>query len=140
MGGLVGSAPACSVSSLCSNPDIYQKYKMSNISKEVANILYPAKKKIYQRSIQTTGRKGCCPPASMVRIIAKSCNLYYLWRHSAISLGILNFHSLWSFCILSVSHLVSPGVSVSFHICQLDICPDSHKHTICYSSDETAIK
>jgi hypothetical protein len=33
MGGLVGSAPAC----YDSNPDISQKYKMGDMSKEVAN-------------------------------------------------------------------------------------------------------
>ncbi len=37
MGGLVGSAPACYDSSLGLNPDISQKYKMGDISKEVAN-------------------------------------------------------------------------------------------------------
>ncbi len=44
MGSLVGSAPACYGSSLGSNPDISQKYKMGNISKGVANTLQPAKK------------------------------------------------------------------------------------------------
>jgi hypothetical protein len=37
MGGSVGSAPACYGSSLGSNPDISQKYKMGDISKGVAN-------------------------------------------------------------------------------------------------------
>ncbi len=37
--GSVGSAPACDASSLGSNPDIYQKYKMVDISKKVANTL-----------------------------------------------------------------------------------------------------
>ncbi len=37
MGGSIGSAHACYYSSLGSNPDIYQKYKMGDISKEVAN-------------------------------------------------------------------------------------------------------
>jgi hypothetical protein len=36
MGGYVGSAPACYSSSLGSNPDISQKYKMGEISKGVA--------------------------------------------------------------------------------------------------------
>jgi hypothetical protein len=39
MGGYVGSAPACYSSFLGSNPDISQKYKMSDISKGVANTL-----------------------------------------------------------------------------------------------------
>ncbi len=43
MGGLVGSAPACYSSSLGANPDISQKFKMGDISKGVANTLYPAK-------------------------------------------------------------------------------------------------
>jgi hypothetical protein len=34
MGGYVRSVPACYVSSLGSNPDISQKYKMGEISKE----------------------------------------------------------------------------------------------------------
>jgi hypothetical protein len=36
MYGLIGSAPACQDSSLGSNPDIYQQYKMGVISKGVA--------------------------------------------------------------------------------------------------------
>jgi hypothetical protein len=39
MGGLVGSAPVCYGSSLGSNPDISQIYKMGDISKGVTNIL-----------------------------------------------------------------------------------------------------
>jgi hypothetical protein len=35
MGGLVGSAPACYESSLGSNADIGQKYKMSDISNKL---------------------------------------------------------------------------------------------------------
>jgi hypothetical protein len=38
MGGLVGSAPVCYGSSLGSNPDISQKYKMGEISKGMANL------------------------------------------------------------------------------------------------------
>jgi hypothetical protein len=34
-----GYAPACYGSSLGSNPDIFQKYKMGDISKRVANKL-----------------------------------------------------------------------------------------------------
>ncbi len=34
MGGKVGSAPACSGSSVDSNPDISQKYKLGDIAKE----------------------------------------------------------------------------------------------------------
>ncbi len=45
MGGYVGSAPACYDSSLGSNPDISQIYKMGEISKGVANILYSLLKK-----------------------------------------------------------------------------------------------
>jgi hypothetical protein len=37
--GKVCIAPACYCSSLGSNPDISQKYKMGDISKGVANIL-----------------------------------------------------------------------------------------------------
>jgi hypothetical protein len=37
--GYVGSAPACYGSSLGSNLDIYQKYKIGDISKGVANTL-----------------------------------------------------------------------------------------------------
>ncbi len=37
MGGKVGSAPDCYGSSMGSNPDIVQKYKMGDISKGVAN-------------------------------------------------------------------------------------------------------
>jgi hypothetical protein len=44
MGGYVGSAPACYGSSLGSNPDISQKYKMGDLSKGVANTLWYAKK------------------------------------------------------------------------------------------------
>jgi len=44
MCGLVGSTPACYGSSLESNPDFSQKYKMGDISKGVANTLKPAKK------------------------------------------------------------------------------------------------
>ncbi len=40
MGGKVVSTPACYSSSLGSNPDICQKYKMGDISKGVANTLY----------------------------------------------------------------------------------------------------
>ncbi len=43
MGDWVGSAPAWYGSSLGSNTDISQKYKMGDISKEVANTLQPAK-------------------------------------------------------------------------------------------------
>jgi hypothetical protein len=39
MGGLVGSEPACYGSSLGLNPDISQKYKKGDISKEVINTL-----------------------------------------------------------------------------------------------------
>ncbi len=39
MGGLDGSPPACSCSSLGLNPDISQKYKMGDIRKGVANTL-----------------------------------------------------------------------------------------------------
>ncbi len=46
MGGQVGSAASCYDSSLGSNPDIRHKYKMSDISKGVANILEPAKAKL----------------------------------------------------------------------------------------------
>jgi hypothetical protein len=45
MGGQVGSAPACYDSSQESNPDISQK-QMGDISKGVANTLYPAKKNL----------------------------------------------------------------------------------------------
>ncbi len=49
----VGSAPACyGGSSLGSNPDIYQKNKMGDISKGVANTLQPAKKKYLTKIIQ----------------------------------------------------------------------------------------
>jgi hypothetical protein len=37
MGGYVGGPPACFDSSLGSNPDISQKYKMGDISKGVAS-------------------------------------------------------------------------------------------------------
>jgi hypothetical protein len=50
MGGQVGIAPACFGSSLGSNPDISQKYKVGDISKGVANTLYPAKK-LYKKSL-----------------------------------------------------------------------------------------
>jgi hypothetical protein len=45
MGGKVGKAAAfyCTCSSLDSNPDISQKYKMCDMSKEVTNTL-PAEK------------------------------------------------------------------------------------------------
>ncbi len=43
-GWLTGHAPACCGSSLGSNPDISQKYKMGDISKEVANTLWRAKR------------------------------------------------------------------------------------------------
>jgi hypothetical protein len=49
MGGQVGSAPACYGSSLGSNPDISQKYKMCDISNGLANTLKPAKK-IYKKN------------------------------------------------------------------------------------------
>jgi hypothetical protein len=39
MDGLVGSAPDCYGSSLSSNPDISQKYKMGDISKGVAKTI-----------------------------------------------------------------------------------------------------
>jgi hypothetical protein len=39
MGGLVVSAPACHGSSLGSNPDLSQKYKMGDINKGVAKTL-----------------------------------------------------------------------------------------------------
>jgi hypothetical protein len=39
MGGYVGSAPACYGSSLGSNPDISQKYKMGDLSKVMAYTL-----------------------------------------------------------------------------------------------------
>jgi hypothetical protein len=39
MGGYVGGQPTCFGSSLGSNPDISQKYKMGDISKGVANTL-----------------------------------------------------------------------------------------------------
>jgi hypothetical protein len=39
IGGQVGRAPTCYGSSLGSNPDISQKYKMGDISKGVANTL-----------------------------------------------------------------------------------------------------
>jgi hypothetical protein len=39
MGSEVGSAPACYGSSMGSNPDITQKYKMGDISNGVANTL-----------------------------------------------------------------------------------------------------
>ncbi len=44
MSGSVGSAPACYGSSLGSNPDISQKYKMCDISKGVATHSSPSKK------------------------------------------------------------------------------------------------
>jgi hypothetical protein len=44
MGGKVGRAPACYGSSLGSNLDISQKYKMGDMSKGVANTLKHAKK------------------------------------------------------------------------------------------------
>jgi hypothetical protein len=43
-----------------SNPDIYQKYKMGDISKEVTNKLYPAKniqKGIGRRKVRKEERK-----------------------------------------------------------------------------------
>ncbi len=43
-GWLSGSVPAYYGSSLVSNPDISQKYKMGDISKGVANTLWPSKK------------------------------------------------------------------------------------------------
>jgi hypothetical protein len=43
MGGYVGGLPACYGSSLGSNPDISQKYRIVDISKEVGNILQLAK-------------------------------------------------------------------------------------------------
>jgi hypothetical protein len=49
IGDGVCSAPACYGSSLGSNPDIYQKYKIGDISKGVANALKPAQKNIYQK-------------------------------------------------------------------------------------------
>jgi hypothetical protein len=42
--GTALSAPACYGSSLDSNTDIYQKYKIGDISNGVANVLFPAKK------------------------------------------------------------------------------------------------
>jgi hypothetical protein len=45
MDGSVGSAPACYSSYLGWNPGIYLKYKMGDISKRVANTLYPATQK-----------------------------------------------------------------------------------------------
>jgi hypothetical protein len=44
MGGSFDSAPACYGSSLSSNPDIYQKFKMGGISIGVANTLQPARR------------------------------------------------------------------------------------------------
>jgi hypothetical protein len=44
MDGELGSAPACYGSSLGSNPDNSQEYKMGDISKGVANTLQPVKK------------------------------------------------------------------------------------------------
>ncbi len=44
IGGEIGSAPACYGSSLGLNPYISQKYEICDMSKRVANILYPAKK------------------------------------------------------------------------------------------------
>jgi hypothetical protein len=46
MGGQVGSASACYDCSLDSNPDITQKCKIGDISKEVANALQPAQKNL----------------------------------------------------------------------------------------------
>ncbi len=37
-------APVCYGSSMGSNPDIFQKYKMGDISEGVANTFWPAKK------------------------------------------------------------------------------------------------
>jgi len=42
--------PACYISSLGSNPDISQKYKMGDMSKGVANTLMPAKK-MYKKKL-----------------------------------------------------------------------------------------
>jgi hypothetical protein len=56
MGGLVGSAPACYSSSLWSNPDIPQKYKMGDISKGVANTL--ARQKIFFLNFCFTFKSG----------------------------------------------------------------------------------
>jgi hypothetical protein len=53
MGSWAGSTPACYGSSLGSNPDISQKFKMGDISKEVANTLSPAEK-IYKKHTQYT--------------------------------------------------------------------------------------
>jgi hypothetical protein len=51
MGGQVGSAPACYGSSLGSNPDMSQKYKMCDISKGLANTLKPTKKVGIQKKL-----------------------------------------------------------------------------------------
>ncbi len=50
MGGQVGSAPACYGSSLGSNPDMSQKYKMCDISKGLVNTLKPINK-IYKKPV-----------------------------------------------------------------------------------------
>ncbi len=52
----MASEPACYGNSLGSNPDISQKYKMGDISKEVANTLYPAKK-IYKKNFTLNQRQ-----------------------------------------------------------------------------------
>ncbi len=44
MDGYIGNAPACYGSSLGSNSDIFQRYKMGDISKGVAN--YQPKKEL----------------------------------------------------------------------------------------------
>jgi hypothetical protein len=46
MGGSVGSSPASCGSSLGSNLDISQKYKIGHLIKGVANTLLPSKTKI----------------------------------------------------------------------------------------------
>jgi hypothetical protein len=53
----VASTPACYGSSLGLNPDISQKFKMGDISKEVAKTLWPAKK--YTKSWQISIRFIC---------------------------------------------------------------------------------
>jgi hypothetical protein len=60
----MGGAPACYGSSLGSNPDIHQKVKTDDISKEVANwanTLYPAQKiyiKMYSYVKTQEGKKA----------------------------------------------------------------------------------
>jgi hypothetical protein len=51
MGDQVGSAPVCYGISLGSNTDIPQEDKISDISKEAANTLWPAKNKKIKESV-----------------------------------------------------------------------------------------